>query len=61
VHRDRAQRHPEDANATISVIRAALRDMYTAETAAAIRILYGGSVKPGNIADLMAMPRSTVA
>jgi triosephosphate isomerase len=47
---------PEDANATIAVIRAALRDMYSAETAATIRILYGGSVKPGNIADLMAMP-----
>jgi triosephosphate isomerase len=47
---------PEDANATIAVIRTALRDIYTAETAAAIRILYGGSVKPGNIADLMAMP-----
>jgi triosephosphate isomerase (TIM) len=33
-----------------------LRDIYNAETAAGIRILYGGSVKPGNIADLMAMP-----
>jgi triosephosphate isomerase (TIM) len=47
---------PEDANATIAVIRATLRDLYNAETAATIRILYGGSVKPGNIADLMAMP-----
>ena len=47
---------PEDANATIAVIRAVLRDVFNAETAAAIRILYGGSVKPGNIADLMAMP-----
>jgi triosephosphate isomerase (TIM) len=47
---------PEDANATIAVIRATLRDLYNAETATAIRILYGGSVKPGNIADLMAMP-----
>jgi triosephosphate isomerase (TIM) len=47
---------PEDANATISVIRATLRDLYSADTAAGIRILYGGSVKPGNIADLMAMP-----
>jgi triosephosphate isomerase (TIM) len=46
---------PEDANATISVIRATLRDLHNADTAAAIRILYGGSVKPGNIADLMAM------
>jgi triosephosphate isomerase len=47
---------PEDANATITVIRAALRDVFNDETAGAIRILYGGSVKPGNIADLMAMP-----
>jgi triosephosphate isomerase len=47
---------PEDANATITLIRGALRDVFNDETAAAIRILYGGSVKPGNIADLMAMP-----
>jgi len=47
---------PEDANATIAVIRATLRDLYNADTAGTIRILYGGSVKPGNIADLMAMP-----
>jgi triosephosphate isomerase (TIM) len=47
---------PEDANATIAVIRATLRDLYNPDTAATIRILYGGSVKPGNIADLMAMP-----
>jgi len=47
---------PEDANATIAVIRAALRDVFNDETAGTIRILYGGSVKPGNIADLMAMP-----
>jgi triosephosphate isomerase len=47
---------PEDANATIAVIRATLRELYGADAAAAIRVLYGGSVKPGNIADLMAMP-----
>ncbi|HKA94100.1 MAG TPA: triose-phosphate isomerase [Acidimicrobiia bacterium] len=47
---------PEDANATIAVIRATVRDVFNVETAASIRILYGGSVKPGNIADLMAMP-----
>jgi triosephosphate isomerase len=38
------------------VIRATLRELYNADTAGTIRILYGGSVKPGNIADLMAMP-----
>jgi triosephosphate isomerase len=47
---------PEDANETIGVIRAALRDLYGTGTAEEIRIQYGGSVKPGNAAALMAMP-----
>lgn len=47
---------PGDANDTIGVIREALRDLYGA-TAEEMRIQYGGSVKPGNIADLMAMPQ----
>jgi triosephosphate isomerase len=46
---------PEDANATIGVIRETLRGLF-GSTADAMRIQYGGSVKPGNIADLMAMP-----
>ena len=46
---------PDDANATIGVIREVLRDLY-GKSAEAIRIQYGGSVKPGNIADLMAEP-----
>lgn len=46
---------PDDANDTIGSIRGVLRDLY-GETADAIRIQYGGSVKPGNIAELMAMP-----
>jgi len=46
---------PEDASATIAVIRQTLRELYKAD-ADEIRIQYGGSVKPGNIADLMAMP-----
>jgi triosephosphate isomerase len=45
----------EDANATIAVIRATLRELY-GEVADGMRILYGGSVKPGNVAELMAMP-----
>jgi len=46
---------PDDANATIATIRDALR--HTVDGAAdEIRIQYGGSVKPGNIADLMRMP-----
>jgi len=46
---------PDDANDTIGAIRATLRDLYR-DTADAMRIQYGGSVKPGNIAELMAMP-----
>ena len=46
---------PDDANATIGVIRSTLRDMIGG-TADEMRILYGGSMKPGNVADLMAMP-----
>jgi triosephosphate isomerase len=46
---------PDDANATIGVIRRTLGEMYGG-VGAAMRIQYGGSVKPGNIADLMAMP-----
>jgi triosephosphate isomerase (TIM) len=34
-------------------IRRVLADRYSAELAGAIRILYGGSVKPDNIAGLM--------
>ena len=46
---------PDDANDTIGVIRGALRDLY-GPTADAMRIQYGGSVKPGNIASLMERP-----
>lgn len=46
----------EQANETIGVIRGALRDLYGDTTAGGIRILYGGSVKPSNIAELMGMP-----
>jgi triosephosphate isomerase len=47
---------PEDANETIGVIRAALRSRYDDATADTIRIQYGGSVKAGTAAALMAMP-----
>jgi triosephosphate isomerase (TIM) len=46
---------PEDANTTIAVIRGVVRDLYGG-VAENVRIQYGGSVKPGNIAELMAMP-----
>ncbi len=46
---------PDDANSTIGSIRRVLRELY-GDVADAMRIQYGGSVKPGNIAELMAMP-----
>lgn len=46
---------PEDADETTGQIRDELRMKY-GELADSIRIQYGGSVKPGNIAELMAKP-----
>jgi triosephosphate isomerase len=46
---------PDDANATIGVIRSTIRELID-KSADDMRILYGGSMKPGNVADLMAMP-----
>jgi len=46
----------EDANATIAVIRAAVREVYGEQTADAVRIQYGGSMNPKNAAELMSMP-----
>ena len=37
-------------------IRSVLADYYGSEKAEEIRIQYGGSVKPDNISELMAMP-----
>jgi triosephosphate isomerase (TIM) len=47
---------PKDAQEAASAIRSRLSDVHDAETAARVRILYGGSVKPGNIAPIMAEP-----
>ena len=47
---------PDDANETIGVIRVVLAELYRDAIADAIRIQYGGSVKPGNAGELMAMP-----
>lgn len=47
---------PDEANATIRVIREHLRVGLGDVLADGLRILYGGSMKPGNAADLMAMP-----
>jgi triosephosphate isomerase len=47
---------PEDANATIGFIRKTLASVANDGVAQAVRIQYGGSVSPGNIAQLMAQP-----
>ncbi len=45
-----------DAQATIGAIRRVVAEEAGADAAAAARIQYGGSVKPDNIAELMAQP-----
>ncbi len=45
---------PQIAQETIRFIRETLAGQFGAEAADQVRILYGGSVKPGNIAELMA-------
>jgi triosephosphate isomerase len=47
---------PEDANETIGTIRKMVAGLAGEGPAASIRIQYGGSVKPGNIAGIMAQP-----
>jgi triosephosphate isomerase len=46
---------PDQAQEAIALIRG-LIEARSAEAAAAIRILYGGSVKPGNAAELISQP-----
>lgn len=45
-----------EANRTIGEIRKVVKNLYSAEVADAIRILYGGSVKPSTIVEQMAQP-----
>jgi triosephosphate isomerase len=47
---------PDDAQEVIGNIRNEVASLHGAEAAATIRIQYGGSVKPDNIAELMAQP-----
>ncbi|EHR60855.1 triose-phosphate isomerase [Saccharomonospora cyanea] len=44
---------PADAEEVCAALRSALSDKYGAELAQGIRVLYGGSVKSGNVADLV--------
>lgn len=45
----------EMANETIKAIREVVKGLYNEETAEAMRIQYGGSVKPSNIDELLSM------
>lgn len=47
---------PEDAQNAHARIRELIATMYDQDAAEAIRIIYGGSMKPGNAGELMAMP-----
>ena len=47
---------PEQAEAVCAAIRATLADLYGAEVAEEMRVLYGGSMNPGNVEGLMAQP-----
>jgi triosephosphate isomerase len=46
----------EDANAMCGHVRRVVAAMHGDEAAEAVRVQYGGSVKPGNIVDLMRQP-----
>ena len=45
---------PEVADETCGFVRSVIKEMYGAEVSEAIRVLYGGSVKPSNVDELMA-------
>jgi triosephosphate isomerase len=47
---------PEDAQEVCGAIRARLAELYSRELANGVRVLYGGSVKSGNIAAILAQP-----
>ncbi len=47
---------PADAQEVCCALRKTLTDIYGPEVAAAVRILYGGSVKSGNVAEIIAQP-----
>ncbi|MEF2855962.1 MAG: triose-phosphate isomerase [Collinsella intestinalis] len=46
----------DDAQEVCRAVREALVELFGAEMADGIRVLYGGSAKPGNIAELVAKP-----
>jgi triosephosphate isomerase len=47
---------PEDAQQVCAALRARIESLYNASLARGVRVLYGGSVKPDNVAAIMAQP-----
>jgi triosephosphate isomerase len=47
---------PQDAQEVCSALRATLDQLYSGDLADGVRIIYGGSVKPDNCANTMAIP-----
>jgi triosephosphate isomerase len=47
---------PEDAQEVCAAIRGKLAELYSADLADGVRVLYGGSVKASNVAAIMAKP-----
>lgn len=46
----------EEADEACGWVRKTIEEMYGKDAAEAVRVQYGGSVKPANVAELMAMP-----
>lgn len=47
---------PDDAQETCALVRQVVGEMVGADAAGKVRVQYGGSVKPGNAAELMGQP-----
>jgi triosephosphate isomerase len=47
---------PEDAQEVCAALRSTLAELYDAPLADGVRVLYGGSVKPDNVAGIMEQP-----
>ncbi|MDQ6659253.1 MAG: triose-phosphate isomerase [Actinomycetota bacterium] len=47
---------PQDAQQVCAALRAALAEKYSAAVAGKVRVLYGGSVKSSNVAEIVAQP-----
>jgi triosephosphate isomerase len=47
---------PDDAQEVCGALRSTLERLYSSAVAGGVRVLYGGSVKPDNIAGIMAQP-----